>query len=116
MITIIAGSRDITDVAIVRAAIAASGFMITKVVCGMCRGPDLIGKQLAEDAGVPVIKKPAKWRVNGILDRSAGYKRNVEMAKIAEALIAIWDGKSPGTKHMIELAESAGLERYIHYV
>ncbi len=116
MRTIIAGSRDITDIRIVDAAIKSSGFRITSVVCGMCKGPDLFGKELAERAGVPVDEKPAQWRINGVLDRSAGYKRNVEMSKVADALIAIWDGKSPGTKHMIDIANAARLKVYIHYV
>ncbi len=116
MRTIIAGSRGITDIRIVDAAIKASGFKISSVVCGMCKGPDLLGKELAEAAGVPVNKKPAQWRVNGVLDRSAGYKRNVEMSKEADALIAIWDGKSPGTKHMIDIANAARLKVFIYYV
>ena len=33
--------------------------------------------------------------------KSAGYKRNIQMAEHADALIAIWDGKSKGTMHMI---------------
>jgi hypothetical protein len=41
--TIIAGSRSITDPAIVGAVIAASGFEITEVVCGMAEGVDKLG-------------------------------------------------------------------------
>ena len=32
------------------------------------------------------------------------------MAKYADALIAFWDNKSKGTKHMIELAKRYGLK------
>lgn len=32
------------------------------------------------------------------------------MAKYADALIAFWDGKSKGTKHMIDLAKRYGLK------
>ena len=31
------------------------------------------------------------------------------MAKYADALFAIWDGKSKGTEHMISIAEKKGL-------
>lgn len=44
---------------------------------------------------------PADWKKYG---SSAGYIRNDEMAKYADCLIAFWDGKSKGTKHMIDLA------------
>ena len=31
------------------------------------------------------------------------------MAEVADALIAFWDGKSHGTKHMIEIMENKNL-------
>ena len=40
---VIAGSRTITDYALVEKAIVDSGFEITEVVCGECRGPDMFG-------------------------------------------------------------------------
>jgi hypothetical protein len=40
----------------------------------------------------------------------AGPIRNGEMAKYADALIVFWDGKSRGTKNMIDLAERYGLK------
>jgi hypothetical protein len=36
------------------------------------------------------------------------------MASMADALIAVWDGKSRGTKNMIETAEKMGLRVYVH--
>jgi hypothetical protein len=36
------------------------------------------------------------------------------MAERAEALIAVWDGKSKGTKHMIETAHDFGLKVYVY--
>ena len=67
----------------------------------MAKGPDRIGKLWADDYGYPVKTYPADWDNFG---KSAGYRRNEEMVKNADALIAFWDGKSPGTKHMIDLA------------
>jgi len=37
------------------------------------------------------------------------------MANYANALIAFWDGKSKGTKHMIKLAKIQGLKIQICY-
>ena len=48
--------------------------------------------------------------------KRAGVRRNEEMADMADALIAIWDGSSPGTKHMIEVARRRGLKIYVHNV
>lgn len=41
--------------------------------------------------------------------KSAGYKRNSEMAEIADALIAFWDCSSKGTKDMIDIAKNKNL-------
>lgn len=38
------------------------------------------------------------------------------MANYAEALIAIWDGQSKGTKMMIDIANKKGLKVYIYRV
>ena len=31
----------------------------------------------------------------------------------ADALVAVWDGKSPGTKHMIDVAKARGLRIFV---
>ena len=49
---------------------------------------------------------PADWDKHG---KAAGPIRNAEMAEVADALIAFWDGQSRGTANMISLAKSKGL-------
>lgn len=108
MKTIIAGSREITDLQSVVDAIEASKIEITEVVCGGARGVDTLGKQWAEQHNIPVTTFPADWDRYG---RSAGYRRNQQMGEYADALIAVWDGHSRGTKHMIDIALRLGLKR-----
>lgn len=84
-----------------------------EIVCGMARGADLIGKEWAEEAGYPVKAFPADWDKHG---RSAGYIRNKEMSEYADELIAYWDGKSNGTKNMIDLMQAARKPTTIIYV
>ena len=45
--------------------------------------------------------------------KSAGYKRNQEMANVSTHLIAFWDGKSRGTKHMIDIAKRDALKSHV---
>ena len=46
----------------------------------------------------------------------AGPLRNEKMARVADALIAFWDGKSRGTKNMIDLANMKGISvRIVRY-
>lgn len=102
MKVIIAGSRSITDPQIVHDAITASRFTITEVVCGYARGVDTIGLRWAKATGTPYKVFPAMWfDKDGERDMQAGFKRNERMADYADALIAVWDGFSTGTKDMM---------------
>lgn len=114
MKVIIAGSRDIADYSVVEHAVIKSGFEeITEVVSGCARGVDFLGEQWALNNNIPIRSFPAEWAMFG---KSAGYIRNGKMAQYADALIAVWDGKSKGTKNMIDLARERNLQVYIHLV
>ena len=111
MKVIIAGSRGITDYNTVLNAIDKSGFMITEVVSGTAKGVDQLGERWARENRIQIKRFPAQWDRYG---KSAGYRRNEEMAHYADALIAIWDGQSRGTSHMIDFARSQGLKVFVY--
>jgi len=114
--TIIAGSRGITDPDAVLTAVAfalGEGIIPSVVISGGARGVDALGEQWAESLGIPVEVYPAEW---GKYGKKAGTMRNVHMGNIATALIAVWDGKSAGTKHMIQFARRHNLKVYVHVV
>jgi predicted Rossmann fold nucleotide-binding protein DprA/Smf involved in DNA uptake len=110
MKTIIAGSRTIRDMDTVTKAIMDSGFSITAVVSGMAAGVDSLAVQYAIANGIEYIAMPADWSQG----RGAGYRRNEQMAEVADALIAVWDGISRGTMHMINIARKRGLKVYVY--
>ncbi len=83
-----------------------------EIVSGAFKGADLLGERYAAERNYPIKQFPADWRRYG---KSAGHKRNAEMAAYAKVLIAFWDGESKGTKNMIELAEQAGLKVKVFY-
>lgn len=112
MKTIIAGSRGITDPEIVVEAIESSSFKVTEVVSGCARGVDELGECWAEAVGVPIKQFKPNWD----LGKVAGLIRNAQMAEYAEALIAIWDGKSKGTQNMIKEARKRDLKIHVHYI
>ena len=111
MKTIIAGGRDITDYSLVLSAIEESGFVPTEIVSGMAPGVDTLAVQYAKEKELPLQQFWAEW---GFYGRSAGPIRNRQMANYGEALIAIWDGKSRGTKNMIEEATKRGLQVFVY--
>lgn len=113
MRTIIAGSRDCTDMRELLAALTACGWRPSTVVSGAARGADRLGELWAAEVKVPCARFPAEWDRYG---KAAGYRRNELMADNAEALIALWDGESRGTRHMIDIARRKGLLVYVHKV
>jgi len=108
--TFIAGSRWINDPKFLEEAIRDSGFNITTVISGAAKGVDTMGEDYARVNNIPRIVMPANWSKYG---RRAGRIRNEEMAEVAEAVIAIFDGTSSGTAHMIREAESRGLPLFV---
>lgn len=113
MRVIVAGSRSITNYKVVERAIRQSGFNITTLVHGDCRGPDRLGELWARENSVKFERFPANWSEYG---KQAGYLRNLDMANNADALIAVYDGKSRGTQHMINIAKEKGLKVFVYTV
>lgn len=106
---IIAGGRDFDDYDLVVSTMDKLLQNITEpitIVCGMARGADTLGERYAISKGYEVARFPADW---GKFGKAAGYKRNEQMAQNADALAAFWDGRSRGTKHMIDLAHKYNL-------
>lgn len=116
MRTIIAGSRKITDPVVLRKAIADCGWIPTFVVSGAALGVDTLGTEWAKENGVPFKEYPVLREDWARLESSAGKVRNSLMASDAQALIAIWDGKSSGTKDMITKAHLKHLKVYVALV
>ena len=111
MITIVAGSRDATQDNVLDALERCPWLLhITEVVSGCARGADTFGETWALSCGLPVRRMPADWTRHG---RRAGVMRNEDMAKVADALIAVWDGVSVGTRHMISVARARGLRVHV---
>lgn len=108
MRVIIAGSRGVVEYALLERAISQSGFLITTVVSGKARGADRLGELYADREGIPVDPYPADW--DRYPKHAAGKIRNLEMAENADALIALWDGYSPGTLDMIRKAKDKNLK------
>ena len=105
MKVIIAGSRSITDPKIVEYYCRHMPYEMIEMVCGMCPdGVDKIAYDLYKDK-IPIKEFPADWSKG----KPAGPFRNRQMAYYADALVAIWDGKSRGTRDMIRKAHERGL-------
>ncbi len=83
------------------------------IVSGGCRRADIIGERYAKENGFKIERYPALW---GKYSKSAGPRRNRQMAEISDYIICFWDGKSSGTKSMIEYAKKIGKPIKIKYI
>lgn len=77
-----------------------------EIVSGTALGADRLGERYAIANGMGIKRFPANWTMHG---KSAGFKRNRQMAVYADALIAFPLGKSSGTRDMIKQARGLGL-------
>jgi len=111
--TIIAGSRTIIDYKFVSNIIRDSNFNISVVISGGAKGVDSLAVRYAKENNIPYELFIPDWNKYG---KKAGIIRNCEMGDIADALIAIWDGSSSGTKHMINYAMNLKRIIKIHIV
>lgn len=96
---IIAGSRSIQDYNKLLTVMNNLLWPVDEVVSGGANGVDKLGEKLAIDFVLDLKVFPADWDQYG---KSAGFIRNQLMAEYADALVCIWDGRSKGTKHMID--------------
>jgi len=102
---IIAGGRDFSDYNLLKQSV----FNITRklkkqeliIISGGANGADRLGERFAEEFGFETIIYKANWKAFG---KVAGLHRNNEMSQNSDMLLAFWDKKSKGTKHMIETA------------
>jgi len=120
MKVIVAGSRTFNDYELLKETLDTFKMYLAKkcvdepieIVSGTARGADKMGEQWAKENGCVIHEFKPDW--DG-LGKYAGYKRNEDMAKFADAAIIFWDGVSKGSKHMIDLAKYYKLKIRIQY-
>jgi len=130
---IICGSRSITDYNIVLDAIKKSNThkKATLIVSGGAKGVDKLGERYAKENGIKYQVFQALWHDlkapgaivdvrpgddEGYYNARAGLDRNIKMGDFADACLAIWDGVSSGTAHMINYMKKLGKPVYIYKV
>ena len=113
---IIAGSRSIDDydyLCGVLMQFTAGGRRrgVYEIVSGGADGVDQQGERWAEEYDCTVKRFNPDLEDYG---KAAGPIRNQTMANYGDILVAIWDGKSTGTRSMIDEAITAGCEVHVY--
>lgn len=81
------------------------------VLSGGARGADTLALGWARERNLPFKLFAANW---GKYGRRAGPLRNPAMVEAADAVVAFWDGVSPGTRSTIEIAKELKRPVYIY--
>ena len=111
---IIAGSRTFIDYE--KAKLCIQEYLLAHphldlvIISGCARGADEMGELYADEFNIKLEQYPADWLTHG---NKAGIIRNTEMAKVGTHLLCFWDGKSAGTKHMLETAAEYGIKPWV---
>ena len=106
---VVAGCRDFHDYSVASSEIhkhlqKLDADYSVIIVSGCSEGADKLGERYAAEHNLPIDRFPAEWDTYG---KYAGPRRNAQMARVADAVLVFWDGKSKGTKNMIENAKKA---------
>lgn len=106
---IVAGGRDFNNYDLLKQKldIYLANLNNIVIISGKAEGADRLGEEYAKENNYKLVMYQADWNTHG---KAAGPIRNKQMAEYGEYLIAFWDGKSKGTKNMIEVAKELGLK------
>ena len=103
----IVGSRNLTNVDISEFIPAGT----REIVSGGAAEIDTLAEKWADKNRISKTVIRPEYSKYG---RSAPLVRNKEIVQRADVVVAIWDGKSRGTKYTIEYARQAGKQVKVH--
>ena len=84
----------------------------TEIVSGGAKGVDADAKQYALKNAIALTEFLPDYRRYG---RGAPLKRNLQIIEYADMVLAIWDGKSRGTKFVIDQCQKKKIPVQIIY-
>lgn len=97
----IVGSRTL-EIEILKDIIPKS---TTQIISGAARGIDRKARQLATELHIQILEICPDYER---YKRLAPLKRNDEIIDLSDMVIAFWDGKSRGTKYVIDRCKQLG--------
>lgn len=107
----IVGSRTFQDYDFLCSVLDPQRIFISSIVSGGARGADSLGERWAnENDKIITVFRPDYERYG----KKAPFVRNKLIVNSSDIIIAFWDGKSTGTKHSLEYAESKGIKSVVY--
>lgn len=85
----------------------------TEIVSGGAKGVDTSAREYALAHGIKLTEFMPEYTRFG---RSAPLKRNITIIEYSDIVIAFWDGKSRGTKFVIDNCRKLGVEVRVYII
>ncbi len=77
---------------------------VTEIVSGGAKGVDTCAKEYAARNNIRITEFLPEYNKYG---KSSPLKRNLQIIEYADEVFAFWDGKSKGTKYVIEMCKKS---------
>ena len=84
---------------------------VTEIVSGGARGVDSCARDYALQHGLKLTELLPEYEKYG---RGAPLRRNITIIEYADHVLAFWDGKSRGTKYVIDNCKKRNIPVEIH--
>ena len=85
----------------------------TEIVSGGAKGVDTSAREYALSHGIKLTEFLPEYTRFG---RSAPLKRNITIIEYSDIVLAFWDGKSRGTKFVIDNCRKLGVEVRVYVI
>ena len=85
----------------------------TEIVSGGARGIDTCAREYAKAHSLKLTEFLPEYSKYG---KAAPLKRNIQIINYADEVVAFWDGKSAGTKHVISNCKKQNKKVTVHIV
>ena len=79
---------------------------LTEIVSGGAKGVDTTAREYATEHGIKLTEFLPEYNR---YKRGAPLKRNIQIAEYADKVLAFWDGKSRGTKFVIDYCKNSNI-------
>lgn len=111
-VLMLTGSRSIDSMSPVENAFELCPFEPDRVIHGGAIGVDSLGDMYCSINGIETVSREPKYEKYG---SRAPLERNTEMVKEADAVLAVWDGESNGTRDSIQKALESNTDIFVHF-
>jgi hypothetical protein len=110
----IIGSRNFSDYESLKTVIQGIESLnkIDLIISGGAKGADTLAERYAKENSIPIQIFYPEWDKYG---KPAGVIRNTRIVNESDMILAIWDGKSIGTKDTIIKARKQGKPVQLYY-